>query len=91
MQLKTALSGGDIERIWPLRGLAMPVQQMRFAARDGLARGQAIHVPGLVAQLDVPAGMSVIARTAGIGRTLDELQWDLAYLLKLWEAIESAA
>ena len=45
----------------------------------------------LVAQLDVPPGMSVIARTAGIGRTLDELQWDLAYLLKLWEAIESAA
>jgi ribonuclease E len=45
----------------------------------------------LVAQLDVPSGMSVIARTAGIGRTLDELQWDLAYLLKLWEAIESAA
>jgi ribonuclease E len=45
----------------------------------------------LVAQLDVPAGMSVIARTAGIGRTLEELQWDLAYLLRLWEAIESAA
>jgi ribonuclease E len=45
----------------------------------------------LVAQLDVPSGMSVIARTAGIGRTLEELQWDLAYLLRLWEAIESAA
>ncbi|MBC7781119.1 MAG: ribonuclease E/G, partial [Proteobacteria bacterium] len=45
----------------------------------------------LVAQLDVPTGMSVIARTAGIGRTLEELQWDLAYLMRLWEAIESAA
>ena len=45
----------------------------------------------LVAQLDVPSGMSVIARTAGIGRTLEELQWDLAYLMRLWEAIESAA
>jgi len=45
----------------------------------------------LVSQLDIESGMSVIARTAGIGRTLDELQWDLAYLMKLWDAIESAA
>lgn len=44
-----------------------------------------------VAQLDVPNGMSVIARTAGIGRTAEELNWDLAYLLQLWRAIEAAA
>ncbi|BCB26383.1 hypothetical protein SKTS_12690 [Sulfurimicrobium lacus] len=44
-----------------------------------------------MAQLDVPAGMSIIARTAGIGRTLEELQWDLNYLLQLWRAIESAS
>jgi ribonuclease E len=42
-------------------------------------------------QLDVPEGMSIIARTAGIGRTVDELQWDLNYLLQLWRAIENAA
>src|SRR3989442_1209713 len=42
-------------------------------------------------QLKYPDGMSLIARTAGIGRAADELQWDLNYLLKLWEAIESAA
>ncbi len=41
-------------------------------------------------QLDVPDGMSVIARTAGIGRGADELKWDLDYLLQLWEAIEGA-
>jgi len=41
-------------------------------------------------QLDVPEGMSVIARTAGIGRGADELKWDLSYLLQLWEAIEGA-
>ena len=35
--------------------------------------------------------MSVIARTAGIGRTREELQWDLNYLLQLWRAIEEAA
>ena len=42
-------------------------------------------------QLEVPEGMSVIARTAGIGRTPEELQWDLNYLLQLWRAIEGAA
>ncbi|KKW68571.1 ribonuclease E [Lampropedia cohaerens] len=42
-------------------------------------------------QLEYPKGMSIIARTAGIGRTAEELQWDLNYLLKLWKAIEEAA
>ena len=42
-------------------------------------------------QLDLPSGMSTIARTAGIGRTVEELQWDLNYLLKLWSAISEAA
>ncbi|MDR0770250.1 MAG: Rne/Rng family ribonuclease [Burkholderiales bacterium] len=42
-------------------------------------------------QLDVPRGMSTIARTAGIGRSQEELQWDLNYLLQLWTAIEDAA
>lgn len=44
-----------------------------------------------MAQLEVPNGMSIIARTAGIGRTLEELQWDLNYLLQLWSAIENAS
>src|SRR4249919_3360161 len=41
--------------------------------------------------LDVPQGMSVIARTAGIGRSAEELQWDLNYLMQLWRAVEDAA
>ncbi|MBS0308905.1 MAG: Rne/Rng family ribonuclease, partial [Proteobacteria bacterium] len=41
-------------------------------------------------KLDLPNGMSVIARTAGIGRNVDELQWDLNYLMQLWTAIEGA-
>jgi len=45
----------------------------------------------IMAQLDVPAGMSIIARTAGIGRTQEELQWDLNYLMQLWLAIENAS
>lgn len=41
-------------------------------------------------KLDLPSGMSVIARTAGIGRSVEELQWDLNYLLQLWRAIDGA-
>ena len=41
-------------------------------------------------QLEYPKGMSIIARTAGIGRSAPELQWDLNYLLKLWTAIDGA-
>jgi ribonuclease E len=42
-------------------------------------------------QLEYPKGMSLIARTAGIGRSAPELQWDLNYMLKLWTAIDGAA
>ena len=42
-------------------------------------------------QLEVPSGMSMIARTAAIGRTAEELQWDLNYLAQLWKAIDGAA
>ncbi len=42
-------------------------------------------------QLEYPKGMSIIARTAGIGRSAEELQWDLNYLLKLWAAVDGAA
>jgi ribonuclease E len=45
----------------------------------------------VIAQLNVPNGMSIIARTAGIGRSVEELQWDLNYLLQLWTAIDGAA
>jgi ribonuclease E len=44
-----------------------------------------------MAQLEVPDGMSIIARTAGIGRDATELQWDLNYLMQLWKAIDEAA
>ena len=45
----------------------------------------------IMSQLDIPPRMSIIARTAGIGRSEEELQWDLNYLLKLWHAIEDAS
>jgi ribonuclease E len=45
----------------------------------------------VIDQLPVPEGMSVIGRTAAIGRAPEELNWDLSYLLQLWRAIEGAA
>ncbi len=41
--------------------------------------------------VDVPKSMGIIVRTAGIGRTAEELQWDLNYLVATWEAITGAA
>jgi len=44
-----------------------------------------------LSQLEMPAGMGVIIRTAGVGRSAEELQWDLDYLLQLWDAISTAS
>ena len=41
--------------------------------------------------LDIPEGMGAIVRTAGIGRATEELQWDLDYLLQLWNTINDEA
>ncbi len=41
--------------------------------------------------LEIPEGMGVIIRTAGVGREAEELQWDLNYLLQLWDAISTAS
>ncbi len=43
-----------------------------------------------LSHLEIPDGMGVIVRTAGVGRSAEELQWDLAYLLQLWQAIQNA-
>lgn len=40
--------------------------------------------------LEVPDGMGMIVRTAGVGKQPEELQWDLEYLLQLWTAIDTA-
>ena len=41
--------------------------------------------------LEMPDGMGVIVRTAGVGRSIEEMQWDLDYLTQVWNAIEKAA
>jgi ribonuclease E len=45
----------------------------------------------LIDQLQYPSGGSVIARTAAIDRSLEELQWDLNYMVQLWKAIDEAS
>lgn len=40
-----------------------------------------------IEQLDFPGNMGLIVRTAGTGRNYEELQWDLDYLLQVWQAI----
>ena len=44
-----------------------------------------------LSQLQIPDGMGVIIRTAGVGRSAEELQWDLNYLLQLWDSISTAS
>ena len=41
--------------------------------------------------LEIPDGMGIIVRTAGVGKNQEELQWDLDYLLSLWTSITDAA
>lgn len=43
-----------------------------------------------MSNLNIPQDMGLILRTAGVGKSAEELQWDLDYLLSLWEAITSA-
>ncbi|HET6724439.1 MAG TPA: Rne/Rng family ribonuclease [Gammaproteobacteria bacterium] len=44
-----------------------------------------------LASITTPDGMGVIVRTAGVGRSAEELQWDVDYLVQVWSAIEEAA
>ena len=44
-----------------------------------------------LSELTMPEGMGVIVRTAGVGRSTEEMQWDLDYLTQVWNAIESAS
>lgn len=44
-----------------------------------------------MSQLDMKKDMGVIVRTAGVGKSVEELQWDLNYLMLVWEAITDAA
>uniref|UniRef100_UPI0025C0207C ribonuclease E n=1 Tax=Halomonas sp. TaxID=1486246 RepID=UPI0025C0207C len=55
---------------------------------EGEERSQLKEVMG---QLTLPDRMGLIVRTAGIGRSPEELQWDLDYLVQVWESITAEA
>lgn len=44
-----------------------------------------------LSQIEIPNGMGIIVRTAGVGRSAEELQWDMNYLTTLWNNIQEAA
>ncbi len=49
------------------------------------------NLKAILSSLEIPEGMGVIVRTAGVGRSQEELDWDLKVLLRYWEAIKKAA
>lgn len=55
---------------------------------EGEARSEARDA---LSALDIPNDMGLIIRTAGIGKSVEELQWDLDYLMNLWGSIDSAS
>ncbi|MCK5524392.1 MAG: Rne/Rng family ribonuclease [Thiomargarita sp.] len=55
---------------------------------EGEDRSEAREV---LSTLEIPTGMGLILRTAGVNKTVEELKWDLEYLLQLWKAIETSA
>jgi len=55
---------------------------------EGDDRSEAREV---LSTLEIPTGMGLILRTAGVNKTSEELKWDLEYLLQLWKAIENSA
>jgi ribonuclease E len=49
------------------------------------------HLREQLDQVTAPEGVGIIVRTAGVGREAEELQWDLDYLVQLWDSITKAA
>jgi ribonuclease E len=56
-----------------------------------ISRDERKEILDTLKQVEIPEGMGLIVRTAGVGREQQELQWDLDYLLQLWTAIQAAA
>ena len=49
------------------------------------------HLQDIMRRLEIPKNDGVIIRTAGLGRTFEELHWDFNYLKQVWAAIQQAA
>lgn len=77
---------------------SLPGRYMVLMPNDPRAGGISRRVDGenrsalreALSQLEIPEGMGVIVRTAGVGRRQEELQTDIDYLLQLWQSIQRA-
>ena len=77
---------------------SLPGRYMVLMPNDPRAGGVSRRVEGedrdalreALSQLEIPEGMGVIVRTAGVGRGQEELQRDVDYLLQLWQTIQRA-
>ena len=77
---------------------SLPGRYMVLMPNDPRAGGISRRVEGedrdalreALSQLEIPDGMGVIVRTAGVGRNQEELQRDVDYLLQLWDTIQRA-
>ena len=50
-----------------------------------------LELKNALSQLEIPDEMGLIIRTAGLGRNIEELQWDLSVLISQWSAIKSVS
>ncbi len=71
--------------------VAMPNNPRAGGISRRIEGEERVQLKEALSSLNVPEGMGLIVRTAGIGRSAKELQWDLEVLLKQWSAIEQAA
>ncbi|MBT87081.1 MAG: ribonuclease E/G family protein [Gammaproteobacteria bacterium] len=49
------------------------------------------EIKNIINKLNIPKEMSLIVRTAGLGRSIEELKWDVDYLMNLWNQIQETA
>ena len=86
--------GAGLTGFISLAGSYLVLQQSRnnrTMMSKHIDRSMRTQMQTVIDSLNVPDGMSVILRTSGLGRSEEELRWDLeSYLLKLWDAIKSA-
>jgi len=69
----------------------MPTEPRAGGVSRRIQGEERAQIRGTMDEVKQPSDMGTIVRTAGIGRSVEELQWDLDYLVSLWEAIEKAA
>ena len=71
--------------------VAMPNNPRAGGVSRQIEGADRVEAQEAMAELIIPEDMGVILRTAGVGKTSEELQWDLDYLNEIWTAIDDAA